>query len=116
MTTQTPFPSKLAEISIAMEHEEWGKAIHALENIGPIPDQFLAVASNILFYLYLSRNQYEQLIRLSERFEPAKSKDCVFALLLFRNKKLEYPMELPKDWTLSAWEKALESHALAGKM
>jgi hypothetical protein len=116
MTTQAEFPSKLAKISDAMEREEWSKAIHELENIGPIPDKFHAVASNVLFYLYISRNQYEQLTRLSERFEPAKSKDCVSVLLLFRDKELEYPVELPKDWTLVAWEKAIESHALSGKM
>ncbi len=116
MNTETEFPSKLAEIMGAMEREEWAKAIHDLENIGPIPDKFHAIASNILFYLYISRNQYEQFGRISERFEPAKSKDCVSALLLFRDKKLEYPMELPKDWSIATWEKAIESHALRGKM
>jgi hypothetical protein len=25
-------------------------------------------------------------------------------------------MKLPKDWTIAVWEKAIESHALAGKM
>jgi len=116
MTTQTEFPAKLADIKLAMEREEWGKAIHDLENIGAMPDKFYAVASKILFYLYLSRNQYEQLARLSGKFDPAKSKDSVFALLLLRDKKLEYPVELPEEWSLGQWEQAIENHALEGKL
>ena len=116
MTTPSEFPSKLAEIKSAMEREEWTKAIHELENIGPIPDKLLAVVSNILFYLYISRNQYEKLARLSDKFEPEKSKHGVSALLLFRNKKLGYPLELPKGWDIETWEKAIETHALAGRL
>jgi hypothetical protein len=116
MTTETEFPAKLAEIKLAMEREEWAKAIHELENIGPLPDKFLAVVFNILFYLYLSRNQHEKLIPLSDRFDPAKSKDAILALLLLRNKKLDYPIGLPKRWDVAAWEKAIETHALAGKL
>jgi hypothetical protein len=116
MTTQTEFPAKLAAIKTAMENEEWGKAIHDLENIGPIPEKFYAVASNILFYLYLSRNQFQQLAHISEKFDPAKSKDSVSALLLLRDKKLEYPVELPAGWDVDQWEKAIENHVLAGKL
>jgi hypothetical protein len=116
MTTPADFSSKMAEIQRAMEQEEWGKAIHDLENIGAIPDKFYAVASNILFYLYISRNQYQKLGRLGKDFSPAKSKDSVSALLLFRDQQLEYPVELPANWTLDAWEQAIEDHALAGKL
>ena len=116
MNTAAEFPLKLAEIKAAMEREEWGKAIHDLENIGPIPDKFYAAASHILFFLYLSRNQFEQLSRLSKDFDPARSKDCVSALLLLRDRKLEYRLDLPEDWDIAAWEKAVESHALDGKL
>ena len=116
MSTQADFPSKLASIKLAMEHEEWGNAMQALENIGTVPDKFHAVVSNILFFIYVSRNQYNKLAPLSERFDPAKSKDCVAALLLYRAKELDYPLELPKSWKPDTWEQAIETHALAGKL
>lgn len=96
-----------------MEREEWAKAINDLENIGPMPDKFLPVASNILFFLYVSRNQYEKINRVCERFDFAKSKDCISALLLFRDKHLDYTVNLPKSWSLDALENAIESHAQA---
>ena len=116
MTSTAEFQSKLAEIKLAMEREEWGKAIHELENIGNIPEKFYAVTSNILFFLYISRNQYQKLARLSDRFDFSKSKDSVSSLLLFRDEKLEYPIKLPKKWTVTALEEAIESHAAAGKL
>jgi hypothetical protein len=108
------FSSRMAEIRQAMEREEWTKAIHALENIGTIPDKFFAVVSNVLFYLYISRNQIEKLVPLSSQFDPSKSKHSVAALLLIRDKHLDYSFPLPADWDLEKWEKAIESHALAG--
>ena len=97
MTSSADFQSKLASIKLAMERDEWARAIHDLESIGPIPYKFLPIASNILFFLYISRNQYEKLVRLSERFDFAKSKDSVSALLLFRDKQLNYPVKLPSQ-------------------
>jgi len=114
-TISSEFPAKLAGIKQAMERDEWAKAIHDLENIGQIPDKFYPIASNILFFLYVSRNQFEKLARLSERFDFTKSKDCVSVLLLLRNKALEYPVELPKRWALDALENSIESHATTGK-
>jgi len=116
MNITSDFQFKLAGIRLAMERDDWAKAIHSLENIGTIPDKFLAIASNILFFLYISRNQYEKLVRLSERFDFSKSKDSVSALLLFRDKALNYPVELPRTWTLDALEDAIEAHIQAGKL
>jgi hypothetical protein len=116
MIPSTDFQSKLAAIKLAMERDEWAKAIHELENIGPIPDKFLPIASNILFFLYISRNQYDKLARLSERFDFSKPKDSVSALLLFRDNALNYPVNLPKNWTLNALEDAIEAHAQTGKL
>jgi hypothetical protein len=116
MITSAEFQSKLAAIKQAMERDEWAKAIHDLENIGPIADKFLPVVSNILFFLYVSRNQFEKLSRFSERFDFSKPKDCVAVLLLFRDKKLEYPIELPRRWTLAALEEAIETHVRAGSL
>lgn len=116
MDAEINFPSKLNQIKLAMENEEWARAIKALENIGPIPDKFQAVASNILFFLYVSRNLYGKLAPLSGKFDPAKSKDSVAALLLLRAKKLDYPLELPGNWDIAAWEQAVEAHALEGSL
>jgi len=116
MISSAEFQSKLTAIKLAMERDEWAKAIHDLENIGPIPDKFLPIASNVLFFLYVSRNQYEKLVRLSERFDFAKSKDSISALLLFRDKELNYPLELPPGWILAALEEAIETHILAGRL
>src|SRR5476649_2565538 len=106
MISSADFQSKLTGIKLAMERDEWARAIHDLENIGPIPDKFLPIASNVLFFLYVSRNQYEKLARLSERFDFSKSKDSISALLLFRDKELNYPVKLPPGWTLAALEEA----------
>ncbi len=37
-------------------------------------------------------------------------------MLLFRDKALNYPVNLPKNWTLDALEDAIEAHAQAGKL
>lgn len=115
MSTSAEFSSKMAAIKLAMEREEWARAIHDLENIGTIPDKFFAVVSNILFHLYISRNQHEKLARLSPTFDSAKSKDTVSALLLFRDRELGYSIALPDGWDLASWENAVEQHALAGQ-
>jgi len=116
MSTSAEFSSKMAGIKLAMEKEEWAQAIHDLENIGSIPDKFFAVVSNILFHLYISRNQYGKLACLSPNFDPAKSKDAVSALLLLRDRKLGYPIQPPDGWGLADWENAIEKHALAGQL
>jgi hypothetical protein len=116
MTAAPDFALKIAEIKDCMEREEWAKAIHDLENIGPIPDKFLSIVSSILFYLYISRNQHGKLGRLSEKFEATKSKHALSALLLFRDRELGFPVDLPKSWKLADWEKAIEVHALAGRL
>ena len=116
MTTSVEFQSKMAEIKLAMEREDWGKAIHDLENIGNIPEKFYGVTSNILFFLYVSRNQFQKLARVSDRFDFSKSKDSISSLLLFRDEKLEYPITLPAKWTLTALEAAIENHAAQGKL
>ena len=116
MSTSGDFQSRLAQITLAMENEEWGKAIHDLENIGTIPEKFVPVASSILFYLYLTRNQFEKLAKLAPQFNPSRSKDCMGALLLYRDRALDYPVELPAHWDLDVWEKATEEHVRAGRL
>ena len=110
------FSAKLTEVRTAMEREEWARAIKTMENIGPIPEKFQTVASNILFFLYISRNEFAKLARVSAQFSPQRSKDAVSALLLLRDKALEYPLQLPAKWSLDAWEKAVEAHARAGAL
>jgi len=114
MSDPNPFSAKLAEVRSAMEREEWARAIKTMENIGPIPEKFQAVASNILFFLYISRNEYAKLARVAGQLSPQRSKDTVSALLLLRDKALEYPVQLPAKWSVEPWEKAVETHARAG--
>ena len=87
-----------------------------MENIGPIPGKFQAIVSSILFYLNISRNHYAKLAPQAPEFQPARSKDAVSALLLLRDQALEYPLRLPANRTLDAWEKAIETHARAGAL
>jgi len=110
------FSAKMAAIRRAMENEEWNQAIHELENIGPIPEKFVEVASGILFFLYLSRNRYDKLGPLGPKLDPAKTKDSVAALLLLRNRKLDYPVAPPASWQIESWEQAIEDHARAGRL
>ena len=116
MNSVTDIPAKLAEIKQLMEQEEWTRAIREIENIGTVPDKLLPIVSNIIFYLYISRNEYEKLVRLSDKFEPGKSKHVIAALLLLRDKELGYPVRLPQAWNVETWEAALEDHALAGRL
>jgi hypothetical protein len=116
MPDSNPFSAKLAEVRTAMEREEWARAIKTMENIGPIPEKFQTVASNILFFLYISRNEFAKLARICGQFTPQRSKDTLSALLLLRDKALEYPLQLPANWSLEAWEKAVEAHARAGAL
>jgi hypothetical protein len=110
------FPAKMADIRLAMENEEWARAMRELENLGDLPEKFVGAASGILFYLYVSRNQYEKLARLGPRLDPAKSKDAVAALLLLRNQALDYPVDLPSAWKIEEWEQAIENHARAERL
>ena len=114
MSDPNPFSAKLAEVRTAMEREEWARAIKTMENIGPIPEKFQSVASNILFFLYISRNEFAKLARVCSQFTPQRSKDVLSALLLLRDKALEYPLHLPAKWSLDTWEKGVEGHVLAG--
>lgn len=116
MFNTAEFQAKLNAIHQAMERDEWAKATQALENFGGIPEKFHAITNNILFYLYISRNQFEKLAKLSDRLDPAKPKDSVAALLLLRDKKIEYPIDLPRGWKLDIWEEAVEKHAKAGNL
>lgn len=116
MQNAAEFQAKLAAIQQAMERDEWARATHDLENFGPIPEKFQAIANNVLFFLYISRNQFEKLARVRDQLDPAKSKDSVAALLLLRDGKIEYPVEIPKRWKVEMWENAIEGHAVAGKL
>ncbi len=113
---QIEFQSRLAAIKRAMEREEWAWAIDAVEQIGPIPEKAIGIVSNILFYLYVSRNQHEKLSRLSGNFVPGQPKDCVAALLLLRDRHLGYGVQLPAIDKINLWEDAVENHACQGRL
>jgi hypothetical protein len=116
MIDPAAFSAKLAQVKTAMEREEWARAIKLFESLGPVPERLQGVASSVGFYLYVSRNEYAKLARHCGNFQLQLPKDTVSAMLLLRDKALEYPLKLPRDWSLAAWEKAVGTHLASGAL